>query len=73
MATVPDTLSSGYADADDFVRYQIDHARQRIKATDLMLAAVVVALLVVGSRCWTTGWWMADLVRGHGPRCWGSC
>ena len=48
MATVADNAQTGYADADEFIRYQIEHARSRIKATDLLTAVVLAGLLLVG-------------------------
>jgi collagen type III alpha len=46
MATVSETTHRGYAEADEFVQYQIEKARDRIKATDLLTAAVLTALLL---------------------------
>ncbi len=47
MATVSDKSRQTYADADEFIQYQIDQARSRIKSTDLLTAIVLTGLLMV--------------------------
>ena len=48
MATVSENAQHGYADADEFIQYQLEQARSRIKATDLLTATVLSGLLLVG-------------------------
>ena len=48
MATVSENAQHGYADADEFIQYQLGQARSRIKATDLLTASVLAGLLLVG-------------------------
>ena len=48
MSTVSDKSQHSYADADDFIQYQLEKARSRIKATDLLTAGVLAGLLLVG-------------------------
>ncbi|MBC7967934.1 MAG: hypothetical protein H7Z17_18650, partial [Fuerstia sp.] len=48
MATVSDKTQHSYADADEFIQYQLEKARSRIKATDLLTAGVLAGLLLVG-------------------------
>ena len=48
MATVSDKTQHSYADADEFIQYQLEKARRRIKATDLLTAGVLAGLLLVG-------------------------
>ncbi|MEJ7593888.1 MAG: hypothetical protein WKF77_20305, partial [Planctomycetaceae bacterium] len=48
MATVSDKTQHTYADADEFIQYQLEKARSRIKATDLLTAGVLAGLLLVG-------------------------
>ena len=48
MATVSDKTQHSYADADEFIQYQLEKARGRIKATDLLTAGVLAGLLLVG-------------------------
>ncbi|MCA9013374.1 MAG: hypothetical protein KDB01_26675, partial [Planctomycetaceae bacterium] len=48
MASVSDKTQHAYADADEFIQYQLEKARNRIKATDLLTAGVLVGLLLVG-------------------------
>ena len=47
MATVSEKTQHGYADADEFIQFQIEQARSRIKATDLLTASVLAGLLLV--------------------------
>jgi len=47
VATVSEKAQHGYADADEFIQYQIEQARNRIKATDLLTASVLAGLLLV--------------------------
>ena len=48
MATVSDQTQHSYTDADEFIQYQLEKARSRIKATDLLTAGVLAGLLLVG-------------------------
>lgn len=48
MATVSDQTQHSYADADEFIQYQLEKARSRIKATDLLTAGVLAGLLLTG-------------------------
>ena len=48
MATVSDKTQHSYADADEFIQYQLEKVRRRIKATDLLTAGVLAGLLLVG-------------------------
>jgi len=48
VASVSDTTQHSYADADEFIQYQLEKARNRIKATDLLTAGVLAGLLLVG-------------------------
>ena len=48
VATVSENAQHGYADADEFIQYQLEQARSRIKATDLLTATVLSGLLLVG-------------------------
>ena len=48
MASVSDKTQHSYADADEFIQYQLEKARSRIKATDLLTAGVLAGLLLVG-------------------------
>jgi collagen type III alpha len=48
VATVSDKTQHSYADADEFIQYQLEKARNRIKATDLLTAGVLAGLLLVG-------------------------
>lgn len=40
--------SQTYADPDEFIQFQVDQARNRIKSTDLMTAGVLTGLLLIG-------------------------
>ncbi|HQX53963.1 MAG TPA: hypothetical protein PLR25_28880, partial [Planctomycetaceae bacterium] len=48
MSTVSDKNQQSYADADEFIQYQLEKARSRIKATDLLTAGVLAGLVLVG-------------------------
>ncbi len=48
MATVSEKTQHTYANADEFIQYQLEKARNRIKATDLLTAGVLAGLLLVG-------------------------
>jgi collagen type III alpha len=47
MATVSEKSRQTYADADEFIQFQIQQARSRIKSTDLLTAVVLTGLLMV--------------------------
>ncbi|MEI7699845.1 MAG: hypothetical protein WCK86_08625, partial [Planctomycetia bacterium] len=48
MATVSEHSRHSYVDPDQFIQYQVEQARSRIKSTDLLCALVLVGLLLVG-------------------------
>jgi collagen type III alpha len=48
VATVSDKTQHSYAEADEFIQYQLEKARSRIKATDLLTAGVLAGLVLVG-------------------------
>ncbi|MEN9554826.1 MAG: hypothetical protein RLZZ232_1112, partial [Planctomycetota bacterium] len=48
MATVSENSRHSYVDPDQFVRFQLDQTRRRIKSNDLMVALVLAGLLLVG-------------------------
>ncbi|MFN9717222.1 MAG: hypothetical protein ACK58L_00915 [Planctomycetota bacterium] len=47
MATVSNQSRKTYADADEFIQYQINEARSRIKSTDLLTATALTGLLMI--------------------------
>ncbi|MCA9061023.1 MAG: hypothetical protein KDA85_21070, partial [Planctomycetaceae bacterium] len=47
MATVSEQLDSSFAECDEFIDFQVETARERIRWTDVLTASVVTGLLLI--------------------------